>query len=121
MPATTVFVSSPLSILQAKAASKVRIMMAGIEAKAHFTMKMTIDQKGMWMSVTMTCCLFPSSDMAAPPLCRKMSSFVEALNATVATSGEKIPLYLSASLSKCARRMPASARRREATLLAAAW
>ena len=47
MPTTTVFVSSSLSILQAKAAINVRIMMAGIEAKAHFTMKMTIDQKGM--------------------------------------------------------------------------
>ena len=46
-----------------------RIMMAGIEANAHFTMKMTIEKKGMWMSVTMTFCLFPSSDMAIPPLC----------------------------------------------------
>jgi hypothetical protein len=44
---TTVFESGPRSILQKRDAINMRIMIAGIEANAHFTMKMTIDKKGM--------------------------------------------------------------------------
>jgi hypothetical protein len=66
---TTVFVSAPTRILQARDTINMRIMIAGIEANAHFTMKMTIEKKGMWMSVTMTFCPFPSYDMNTPPLC----------------------------------------------------
>ena len=56
-----------MRIRQASDIINMRIMMAGIEANAHFTMKMTIDKKGMWMSVTMTFCLVSSSDMVNPP------------------------------------------------------
>jgi hypothetical protein len=33
-------------------AKRVRMMMAGMEAMAAFTMKTTMDQKGIWMSTT---------------------------------------------------------------------
>jgi hypothetical protein len=44
---TTVLDSAPRRILHTRDAITMRIMIAGIEANAHFTMKMTIDKKGM--------------------------------------------------------------------------
>ena len=63
---TTVLVSKPVRTLQAKAAITVRIMMAGIEANAHLTMKMTMDQNGIWMSATITLCMFLSLFIGTP-------------------------------------------------------
>jgi hypothetical protein len=44
---TTVLDSAPRRIFHTRDAITTRIMMAGIEANAHFTIKMTIDKKGM--------------------------------------------------------------------------
>jgi hypothetical protein len=63
---TTVSVPSLVITLQARLAINVRMSIAGIEANAHFTMKITIDQNGMWMSVTTTRCMFTSSFIWLP-------------------------------------------------------
>ena len=49
-------VTSPIATAQKAAVKTTRIMRAGIEAIAHFTMKTIIEPNGMWTSVTTTCC-----------------------------------------------------------------
>jgi len=61
----------PPSIPHVRTPNRMRIHKAGIAAMAHFTMKMTIEKNGIRMSVTTTACLFVSSAIIAPPLCRQ--------------------------------------------------
>ena len=68
---------SPPSIPQVRTPNMMRIHKAGIAAMAHFTMKMTIEKNGIRMSVTTTACLFVSSAIIAPPLCRQARPTVE--------------------------------------------